>query len=321
MIEPTISAQVATTTTTSVCARRSGETPRSASASAIQAARPSSSWARASTCVSTASTTPMNATIASVRVNGGTGARARTAPGASSSSARPPRGLRVAEVAAVLVPGDLEQPFLDAVVEPGAAEDELAQPVDERLALEQADALPVADEVAAERAAGVGDPAVGGELDEVGGLLVVEVVRPDQPEPDGRRGDPLLEVVGVEAEAVAEELDHVLVAGRVVRLAHLAEGYPPCRGQRLVIPMIFVVLAVWLVGTWVTKFTLSEMAVFTPIAVVALGAFAGVILLWVKIVRESLRARAPDRASPTASRDRASRTRQAAARPTSPAPT
>jgi uncharacterized membrane protein YiaA len=60
---------------------------------------------------------------------------------------------------------------------------------------------------------------------------------------------------------------------------------------RLVIPMIFVVLAVWLVGTWVTKFTLSEMAVFTPIAILALGAFAGVILLWVKIVRESLRNR------------------------------
>ena len=44
-----------------------------------------------------------------------------------------------------------------------------------------------------------------------------------------------------------------------------------------------------------TKYSLSEMAVFTPIAILALGAFAGVILLWVKIVRESLRGRnAPD---------------------------
>ena len=51
--------------------------------------------------------------------------------------------------------------------------------------------------------------------------------------------------------------------------------------------MIFVVLAVWLVGTWVTKYSLSEMAVYTPIAVIALGALAGVILLWVKIVRDS----------------------------------
>jgi uncharacterized membrane protein YiaA len=61
--------------------------------------------------------------------------------------------------------------------------------------------------------------------------------------------------------------------------------------RRLVIPMIVVVLVVWLVGTWVTKYSLEEMAVFTPIAVIALGALAGVILLWVKIVRDSLRRR------------------------------
>jgi hypothetical protein len=66
--------------------------------------------------------------------------------------------------------------------------------------------------------------------------------------------------------------------------------------RRLVIPMIFVVLAVWLVGTWVTKYSYSQMAVYTPIAVVALGLLAGVILLWVKIVRESLRDR--DRGAP-----------------------
>jgi len=61
--------------------------------------------------------------------------------------------------------------------------------------------------------------------------------------------------------------------------------------RRLVLPMIAVVLAVWLLGTWVTKFTLEEMALYTPIAIVALGALAGVILLWVKIVRDSLRRR------------------------------
>jgi uncharacterized membrane protein len=55
--------------------------------------------------------------------------------------------------------------------------------------------------------------------------------------------------------------------------------------------MVVVVLAVWLVGTWVTKYSYSEMAVFTPIAVAALGLLAGVILLWVKIVREALRDR------------------------------
>ncbi len=55
--------------------------------------------------------------------------------------------------------------------------------------------------------------------------------------------------------------------------------------------MIFVVLAIWLVGTWVTKFSLGEMAVYTPIAVIALGALAAIVLLWVKIISESLRSR------------------------------
>jgi hypothetical protein len=61
--------------------------------------------------------------------------------------------------------------------------------------------------------------------------------------------------------------------------------------RKLVIPMIVVVLVVWLLGTWVTKYSLSEMAVLTPIAVAALGLLAGVILLWVKVIRDSLRAR------------------------------
>ena len=55
--------------------------------------------------------------------------------------------------------------------------------------------------------------------------------------------------------------------------------------------MAAVVIAIWLVGTWVTKYSLERMAVLTPIAVLALGALAGVILLWVKIVRDSLRQR------------------------------
>ena len=44
--------------------------------------------------------------------------------------------------------------------------------------------------------------------------------------------------------------------------------------KRLVIPMIVVVLVVWLVGTWVTKYSLEEMAIFTPVAVAAVGALA-----------------------------------------------
>jgi hypothetical protein len=98
------------------------------------------------------------------------------------------------------------------VVEPRAAEDELAQPVDERLAVEERDLLPAAYDIAAERRAWVGDPAVRGELDEVGGLRLVEVVRLDQSEPDRGGDDALLEVGGGEREAVAEELDDVVVA-------------------------------------------------------------------------------------------------------------
>ena len=55
--------------------------------------------------------------------------------------------------------------------------------------------------------------------------------------------------------------------------------------------MTAAVLAVWLLGTWITKYSLGEMAILTPIAVVALGAFAAIIMLWVKVVRESLQRR------------------------------
>ncbi len=61
--------------------------------------------------------------------------------------------------------------------------------------------------------------------------------------------------------------------------------------RRLIVVMIVVVLAIWLLGTWVTKYSLGEMAIYTPIAVLALGALAGIVLLWVKIVTESLRRR------------------------------
>ncbi len=60
---------------------------------------------------------------------------------------------------------------------------------------------------------------------------------------------------------------------------------------RVTVPMTAVVLTVWLVGTWITKYSLEEMAILTPIAILALGAFAGIVLLWVKVVRESLRRR------------------------------
>ena len=65
---------------------------------------------------------------------------------------------------------------------------------------------------------------------------------------------------------------------------------------RVLLPMIAVVLAVWLLGTWVTKYSLEEMALLTPIAIAALGALAAVILLWAKVLRDSFRRRRGDEA-------------------------
>jgi len=63
------------------------------------------------------------------------------------------------------------------------------------------------------------------------------------------------------------------------------------KDTRLVVGMLFVVLAIWLVGAAVTKYSLAQMAYFAPIAVVVVGATIGIVMLWVKIVRDSLRAR------------------------------
>jgi hypothetical protein len=56
---------------------------------------------------------------------------------------------------------------------------------------------------------------------------------------------------------------------------------------RIVIPMIFAVLVIWVVGAAVTKFSLEQMALLAPVAVVVVGATIGVVMLWVKIIRQS----------------------------------
>jgi hypothetical protein len=55
--------------------------------------------------------------------------------------------------------------------------------------------------------------------------------------------------------------------------------------------MALVVLAIWLVGAAVTKYSLEQMAFVAPIAVVVVGATVALVLLWVKIVLDSLRRR------------------------------
>lgn len=55
--------------------------------------------------------------------------------------------------------------------------------------------------------------------------------------------------------------------------------------------MAVVVVVVWLVGAAVTRYSLEQMAIYAPIAMVVVGATIGLILLWVKIVTDSLRKR------------------------------
>jgi hypothetical protein len=55
--------------------------------------------------------------------------------------------------------------------------------------------------------------------------------------------------------------------------------------------MAVIVLTVWLVGAAVTRFSLEQMAYLAPIAMVVVGATVGLVLLWVKVVTDSLRRR------------------------------
>lgn len=66
---------------------------------------------------------------------------------------------------------------------------------------------------------------------------------------------------------------------------------------RVTIPMIGVVLVIWLAGAWVTKYSLEQMAYLAPIAVIVVGATVGLVLLWVKVVVDSLRRRREARES------------------------
>ena len=57
------------------------------------------------------------------------------------------------------------------------------------------------------------------------------------------------------------------------------------------VAMAAVVLVVWLVGAAVTRFTLEEMAYLAPLAILVVGATVGLVVLWVKVVRDSLQRR------------------------------
>jgi uncharacterized membrane protein len=56
------------------------------------------------------------------------------------------------------------------------------------------------------------------------------------------------------------------------------------------------VLAIWLCGAALTKYSLEQMALFAPLAVCVVGATAGVVLLWVKVIAQARRERRERRA-------------------------
>jgi hypothetical protein len=69
------------------------------------------------------------------------------------------------------------------------------------------------------------------------------------------------------------------------------------KDRRLVALMILAVVAIWLVGAAVTKYSVEQMAFFAPIAVCVIGATVAVVMLWVKVVLQILRERRERRAA------------------------
>jgi hypothetical protein len=68
------------------------------------------------------------------------------------------------------------------------------------------------------------------------------------------------------------------------------------KDHRLVAGAIVAVVAIWLVGAAVTRYSLQQMAFFAPIAVCVLGATAAVVMVWVKVILQLRRERRERRA-------------------------
>ncbi|HEY6076986.1 MAG TPA: hypothetical protein VIV36_09100 [Gaiella sp.] len=68
------------------------------------------------------------------------------------------------------------------------------------------------------------------------------------------------------------------------------------KDHRLLAGVIVGVLAIWLIGAAVTKYSLEQMALFAPIAVCVIGATVGVVMLWIKVVLQLRRERHERRA-------------------------
>jgi uncharacterized membrane protein len=68
------------------------------------------------------------------------------------------------------------------------------------------------------------------------------------------------------------------------------------KDKRLVAAVIAAVVAVWLIGTWITRYSLEQMAFFAPIAICVVGATIGVVMVWVKVILQLRRERRERRA-------------------------
>jgi hypothetical protein len=148
----------------------------------------------------------------------------------------------------------------------------------------------VAHEVAAEVAARLGDAAVGGELDEVGRLLVLELVPVEQPELHRRGRDALLEVRRGEPEAVAEELDHEVVARGVVRLRHVLRIAPATLAvvRRNLVFLALVLLSA-LGAAWLLELTWERAIYLAPVIVICSLVVTALVVLWTKVIVETVR--------------------------------
>ena len=70
------------------------------------------------------------------------------------------------------------------------------------------------------------------------------------------------------------------------------------KNRVVAVGVVAVVLAIWLVGAAVTKYSLEQMAFFAPLAVCVIGATVAVVMLWVKVVLQLRRERRARRAAP-----------------------
>jgi uncharacterized membrane protein len=63
------------------------------------------------------------------------------------------------------------------------------------------------------------------------------------------------------------------------------------KDRRLIAVMVGIVIAIWLVGAAITKYSIEQMAYYMPIAVIVIGLTAGLVVVWVKVIVEAVRGR------------------------------